>query len=377
MHSFLVLGANTPWVYALGETLSRDYRTHVVRIYDWFNYRRLKPAWPNDEKPGKFTRSQWLMPPGYAGRLELLTRPILRQKIHKLGSRLEEESGTTPWIIVNYPWLGPALQEHASRVVYYNLDDYEQYRPERSALIRKLEGDLMRRSALTLCLSQHQVDRLQQVHPGLMHKPVHFPLGVSRAYLNPRPESVPGDKTVGYIGNLQERIDWAFVFDVASRCGDVTFVFIGRWNTQDVSHNGNHWTSLRKKVAELENVTFPGPVAQNEVAQRYSSFGVNWIPYDRNNSFNIASCPTKIMDGLASGRPLLSTDIPECRLYPDWITIAHSPAEACEQLYRLFDQTAPDPGRAQKQVDWSENHTWETRAKTLVRLLEDLPDKDI
>lgn len=27
------------------------------------------------------------------------------------------------------------------------------------------------------------------------------------------------------------------------------------------------------------------------------------------------------MDGIASVRPILSTDIPECRLYPDWITI--------------------------------------------------------
>ncbi|MEB3310430.1 MAG: hypothetical protein VKJ02_09365 [Snowella sp.] len=40
-----------------------------------------------------------------------------------------------------------------------------------------------------------------------------------------------------------------------------------------------------------------------------------------NHPFNQADCPTKFMDGIASVRPILSTDIPECRLYPDWITI--------------------------------------------------------
>jgi len=39
------------------------------------------------------------------------------------------------------------------------------------------------------------------------------------------------------------------------------------------------------------------------------------IPYAQNDRFNRACSPTKIMDGLGSGRPIVATAIPECRLY--------------------------------------------------------------
>ncbi len=41
------------------------------------------------------------------------------------------------------------------------------------------------------------------------------------------------------------------------------------------------------------------------------------IPYRADHPFNIACCPTKIMDYMAAGRPVVSTDLPECELYSD------------------------------------------------------------
>jgi hypothetical protein len=112
-------------------------------------------------------------------------------------------------------------------------------------------------------------------------------------------------------------------------------------------------------------------VNQDQVPQYYWSFGVNWIPYATDHPFNEASCPTKIMDGLASGRPILSTAIPECLLYPDWITIARSASEAAHEIKTLIDcQFQEEPRQhARQQVEFAGTQTWSTRGGQLVDLL--------
>lgn len=80
------------------------------------------------------------------------------------------------------------------------------------------------------------------------------------------------------------------------------------------------------------------------------------------------------MDGIASGRPILSTDIPECRLYPDWITIFHSAEEAIAQLRRQLAVVEKPEARKKrlKQLEFARQHTWSIRAQLLENRLSQL-----
>jgi hypothetical protein len=77
------------------------------------------------------------------------------------------------------------------------------------------------------------------------------------------------------------------------------------------------------------------------------------------------------MDGIASGRPVLSTDIPECRLYPDWIRVFHSVTEAIALLRQQLHEAATFTGqeKQRQQNQFALQQTWQHRAKTLVSLL--------
>ena len=99
-------------------------------------------------------------------------------------------------------------------------------------------------------------------------------------------------------------------------CRDVEFVFVGGLEGASGGGCRPDWEAERAAALALPNVRRVGPVRQEDVPKHYWGFGVNWIPYATDHAFNQAACPTKIMDGLASGRPVLSTDSPECRLYP-------------------------------------------------------------
>ena len=371
--SFLVLAANTPWVYALAQNLAPHGAVTAVRMLDWANDARLKPQWP--ETASDVRRVPLTMPPGYAGRLEALFRPWMRHAVDRERSRLRQVSGSEPFVICPYPFIAPWIRHiPGDRIVYYNLDDYALYDARRVERNRALEGEIVRRAVLSICLSQHQVDALRARHPDSASRIRHFPLGVVEAFLNPEPEKAPVGKTVGYVGNMSDRVDWHFVAEVARRVPEATFHFVGNADDGPAgvgSDPDGAWIARRTEALGLANVAAEGPVAQGLVPLHYWNYAVNWMPYDVAHPFNIASCPTKLMDALASGRPFLSTGIPEARLYPDRIHVVATIDEAATKLRDLLASAASHDARAQ--VEYSRTQSWPHRAREFLDLLAAAP----
>lgn len=370
--SFLFLSASTPWVYALAETLARNHATHVTYFYDWLTYRRLRPTWPNATPPSLLQRSMNVLPTGYAGQMEWLFRPYLQWQIQRWCHQLQKTSGEHPWVVTPYPYLAPWVRHvPRERLIYYNLDNYVLYQPSRKERILAQEAELVERAAIVLCLAKFQVEVLRERYQHKAESIHHYPLGVVDAYLNPQPEKRPEPMTVGYIGNLIERVDWQLVYQVAQACPEVTFVFVGGLKDFAGDVSVPNWQASRQAALALPNVRHIGKVPQAQVAQYYWSFAINWIPYDVTHPFNQAACPTKVMDCTASGRPVLSTDIPECRLYPEWISIFHSPEEAVTLIRKqlALAKTPDAQQKSVKQLEFARQHTWQIRAQTLERLL--------
>ncbi len=370
--SFLFLATYFPGGYALAEALAERYATHTVCFHDWLNYRRLRPTWPNATPPSLLQRSRCVLPPGYAGQMERLFRPYLQREIQRWCRQLEKTSSEHPWVVATYPYLAPWVSNvPGERLIYYNIDDYVLYRPSRKQRVLEQEEELIERAALTLCLSRFQVKTFQKRYPNKAKHIHHYPLGVIDSYLNLQPEKSPEPMTVGYVGNLTQRVDWRLIYQVAQACAEITFVLVGGLDSNACRISGQDWQADRDAVLALPNVRHVAKVPQAQVANYYWSFAVNWIPYAVTAPFNQASCPTKIMDGIASGRPILSTDLPECRLYPEWITIFHSAAEAIAQLRRQLTMTEKLEAheKSLKQVEFAQQHTWSIRAHTLENLL--------
>jgi teichuronic acid biosynthesis glycosyltransferase TuaH len=370
--SALFLAANTSWVYALANAFSIHHFVHVTRFYDLLNYYRLKPEWPKHDQSLRLKRFIQVLPSGYAGQFELLFRPYLQIKIQSWCNQLEHLSKASPWIIAPYPYLVPWVRHVPNqRLIYYHLDEYIFYQLERKAKILAQEAELIDRAAITLCIAQHQVEVLQQRYPHKTDTIFHFPLGVLDTFINPLPQAVSEPMTVGYVGNLIERVDWQLVYKVAQACPDITFVFVGGLSDYASVIYTPNWKDQREAVLSLPNVRHIGSVPQHEVVKYYWSFGVNWIPYDIHHPFNQASCPTKIMDGIASARPVISTDIPECRLYPDWITIFHSAEEAVQVIHDNLtaSDTLASLQKREEQRHFAIQQTWQQRANTLCHWL--------
>jgi hypothetical protein len=257
----------------------------------------------------------------------------------------------------------------SNKLIYYNFDDYSLYRPAQKDKILQQEKALIERAAVIICASHFQMQTLKNRHPKQASHIYHFPHGFVKNYLNPNPETDPEQMTVGYVGNLGDRLDWQLISEVVQASPNVTFVFVGGLDEQVMIEQGN-WQSIRKRVLSFANVRHIGKVSPDQVANYYWTFAINWIPYVVTHPFNQASCPTKIMDGVASGHPILSTDVPECRLYPDWIKIFHSARSCIDLIAELL--VLPKPiayNNRLKQLEFAKKNTWEIRSKTLEEML--------
>ena len=368
MDPVLLLSANTPWVYALAQCLARRTTVTAVRFYDWKTYLRTRPQWP--EATSQSRRTMVALPPGYAGRLEPIFRPLARGIVTREEARLRNRSGgTAPLVICPYPYLVPWIRHiPGDRLIYYNLDEYPFYEPVSEERILRLEGELVAQAFLTICLSVHQVKIMRARNPLQAAKIHHFPLGVVEDFLNPEPEVRPLPRTVGYVGNLTDRIDWALLATVAEQMPDTKFHIVGTLEGSMGHTADNSWRAKRDRALNLANVISEGEVSQGRVHEHYWRYAVNWMPYDTKHGFNIASCPTKIMDALASGRPFVSTDIPEVRLYPEWIHVASTPEVTVATLGALLRGEICHDSR--DQVAFAASQTWPHRASKLIELID-------
>jgi teichuronic acid biosynthesis glycosyltransferase TuaH len=368
--SFLILSANSPWTYGMAEAIANKHHTFAVQFYDWRTYHMIKPTWSTRVAPPNLQRAMPVLPSGYAGRLERFFRVYLQYLIRKWCQKLKQASGEYPWVIASEPYNASWVRNvPAEKLVYYNFDDYALYRPAQKDKILEQEKELVERAAITICASHFQMMALKNRHPQKASQIFHFPHGFVKNYLNPQPEKEPKPMTVGYVGNLGDRLDWQLILEVIKASPNVNFVFVGGLDEQVMIEQGN-WQATRKRVLAFSHVRHIGKIPSDQVANYYWTFAVNWIPYVVGHPFNQASCPTKIMDGIASGHPILSTDIPECRLYPEWINIFQSTQHAITHIAELLAVPKRDAYEKRlKQLEFAKKQTWDVRSQTLEKLL--------
>jgi len=132
-----------------------------------------------------------------------------------------------------------------------------------------------------------------------------FPSGVEAEHfgqakvLRRRTPGSGGRPVIGYVGVLDERIDWDLVGDVADLLPDWTFTMVGPVAKIDPA-----------RLPVRRNVHYTGPRAYGDLPAVMASFDVAMMPFARNEATRSIS-PTKTLEYLAAGLPVVSTSVPD------------------------------------------------------------------
>ena len=258
-------------------------------------------------------------------------------------------------LVVTYPYyLHLARQLCPDRLIYFNIDDYRLYWPKSARQVDRLEREAVGDADLTVCTARYRADELRAAIPDRADRVRHLPHGAPSASISPEPQHLPGlgpadlrdlpRPWVGYVGTLEDRVDWSILDEVARTNPSASIILVGRVGPGDAS-----WQGDRRRCLARPNVHSVGWRDQTLIDQYNRSFDIGLIPYRTDHPFNIACCPTKIMDYMAAGRPVVATDLPECRLYSEVFDVVASRDFAAAVARRLA--LGPDDGRAAARWD--------------------------
>jgi glycosyltransferase involved in cell wall biosynthesis len=191
--------------------------------------------------------------------------------------------------------------------------------------------------------------------------------------LFPKLGKILNGSVVGYFGQLYAGRGLSIIEQVAEKFPEVTFLVFGG-NPGDVD--------IRRKENRRSNLIYMGYVSHPVSQKSMAACDVLLMPYQQKVSIGVRGhdtarwmSPMKLFEYLASGTPVISSDLPPLRevLYHGFnamLVAPEDPQSWCDELSRLLDNPdlAQKIGRQGYQT-YSRNHTWTIRAKSLIEAI--------
>jgi glycosyltransferase involved in cell wall biosynthesis len=245
-------------------------------------------------------------------------------------------------------------------LVYYCVDNITVFPGVDSAYLATLEEDLHRGADIAFFVNHALLVHYQ----GRNENTFYVGHGVdfehfSRVHTDSLP--VPGDmvsivrasqgRIAGYMGEING-MDADLIAYLANENPSVSFVFIGT-SYEDIS-----------VLQALPNVFFLGQKAYQDLPAYLSCFAVCCLYYKTNLEFNKYRNPKKLLEYLATGRPVVSVDIPEVSYFGGAIAIAKTFAEYGQLLRCALSEDSAL--KRSERVNFAASQTWEKIAASIV-----------
>lgn len=270
------------------------------------------------------------------------------------------------WLRLPTPELVEQLERLRPRAVVYEcIDDYSAYpqygEPERRRLAR-FERQLVDRADLVVTLTSTVAARFPEAKERIRI----VPLGVDLERFGPPPGPLPADLALlpgprlGLVGHLDGRVDFELLRRLALAEPSWSLVLIGPAATGlDVA-----------ALAGLPNVHLLGPRAYELVPNYLAGLDVCLIPY-RNNAWTAGCFPTKLHEYLASGRPIVATDLPGLAAYDRVVDLAPDVTAFITACRRAVAERDPAPAAQRRAL--AATQSLEARCRIIDELLRALP----
>ena len=273
-----------------------------------------------------------------------------------------------PILLISWAPHGEIVKRFRSPLVIYDyLDDLRvgtggaEPNPARAALHQKL----VVQSDIVLATARRLYEEVRQSRPDA----IFCPNGVDYHHFHPTaPFDVPADLAdvvqsgrpiIGYYGALAEWFDYDLVEHVASLRPDCHFVLIG------VDLDGT--MHRHSRLLRMANVRWLGRKTYEELPAYLQQFTVATIPFVINEVTKSTS-PVKLFEYMAGGKPIVTTDMPECRESP-CVLAALDSAEYLAMLDRAIDYGKLEAYRRLLDQQAQAN-TWEARVGELTARIE-------
>jgi teichuronic acid biosynthesis glycosyltransferase TuaH len=238
--------------------------------------------------------------------------------------------------------------------VYWRRDlaAHRRYSPSPRHL-RARNAELVRRADLVTAVSPSLVADSRPANP----RAYLLPNGSDVAHFGQparRPPNFPDvgpGPVLGYVGAVSWRVDLELLDELCALRPDWNVVLVGK---------------VEGAVPVRRNLHAVGSMPYERLPQWTSAFDVGLVPY-RLDDFNEASFPLKVFDYLASGVPVVATDLPALRDVGEPVRVAPP-----ERFVDAVEATLREPRRPDRCRELAAANSWLERARQLDALMAEV-----
>lgn len=355
-----------------------DARRVALRFAHWA--KALPGGGVRQVSPNLYVCSPLILPP-FGSKFR---RQVNRRVMLSLVRRTVKNLGFKPEIIWTFlptdtvASLLRMLRHPQAVVVYYCIADFAELTP-RPQDILKSERSIIEMSDVVFAQCAQLAEHCSRDGKGVEV----FPFGVNlnlfaqrNGHSNHRPEpssdaraeidSATGMMSalprpiIGYVGGIHRFFDAEMLAAMARARPDWSWVLVGPLQTSP------------RELKRIPNVHLIGPKAHAELPDYIRLFDVGIVPYLHNN-YTATVVPTKIIEYLAAGKPVVSTNLPEVNTFNGKheviVTSPNSSAEFVASIEKALGSSGEDTAVAHRRTVAALND-WEERYERMSRLIE-------
>jgi glycosyltransferase involved in cell wall biosynthesis len=178
-------------------------------------------------------------------------------------------------------------------------------------------------------------------------------------------ESVPqrDEAVLGFTGKITSRLDFGLLARLAIEYPEWQMDIVGPQDQDEQLLQQPDYQAF----ATAPNVRLLGPKPYRDLPIYMRGFDVCILPYTAHDPFNVHCSPLKLYEYLATGKPIVSTDLPAVRPFSGLIRIARDQDEFARQTAAALKER--DGRLVQRRLAAARENSWERRAEQVSRVL--------
>jgi glycosyltransferase involved in cell wall biosynthesis len=335
---------------------SRDLRRIGRKLRDFFRG-------PVNVENDLWVFTPLVVPLPHSAVAQAINRWIVRASVRLLTRRLRM-SEFQLWTFL------PSVPDHVgvlgeSLAVYYCVDEWSMFSYIDTDGMVETERRLLERVDCVFAVNEPLAARKRELNPET-HVASH---GVDQDLfakaLDPD-TAVPADiaslpaPVIGFVGTIQDWVDFDLLAELSRRRPEWSFVLIGRILTDPSA------------IASLPNVHVLGPRPYEQLPAYCKGFAAGMIPYVVSEQLPYRN-PLKLREYLSAGLPVVCTALPEAHQYDRWCWIAADAEEFASGLDAAIGEDSPELRRERSQA--MQGESWQARVADISRIVDEVETK--
>lgn len=161
---------------------------------------------------------------------------------------------------------------------------------------------------------------------------------------------------VGFVGSMDDRLNYPLIEEVVQNCPDIHFKFTGRVADQ----------KYLQKLLKFPNFELAKPVDYQEIPEIVRGFDIGIIPFIQ-NEFTKNIYPLKINEYLALGKAVVMTNFADLSEFASVVKTANSAEEFILAIRKSLKENQDE--MKNKRIETAKNNSWHNRAEEFAEII--------